>query len=544
MEGAEKIEFPNRTMYESVWENNKDNLSDTALIYYGKKITYGQLFSMINLAFEKMKALGIRKSDTVAFISILTPEMIAMFYALNKLGAIACMMDPRTAPECLAKYIKTADTKCVFVQDVCNGVADEVLRESNNIRVVVFSTSTMMGFPAKAAYAIKTKCKPLQHEHVKYNVINTGKIISQDIQEEAGDLPAVVCYTGGTTGESKGVLLSNNNANAIVEQYRIPTGGFERQQKWLSPAVPFIAYYLICSLHGPLMLGMQCFLEIYDNEKMKKIVKKNRINHLCAIPSFYEEMLKEDNSDWSYVIMPTTGGDKLSEKTYNTVNEALKKGNCDWKICNGYGMTEVSSGACMSFFDGCNKVGSVGIPLAQTIVSAFNPDTGEEAKIGEQGEICIAGPGVMIGYLNNEEATKDIIRTHHGQRWMHTGDIGHVDEDGCVFIDGRMKRMIVRFDGFKLFPTLIEEKLLTCGLIDNCSCVGMSDDGHGVGQVAVVFYTIKDDEGNLEEVENELRKTALELLPKYSQPFAYKKIDELPRTKIGKVDYRKLESLL
>lgn len=176
-------------------------------------------------------------------------------------------------------------------------------------------------------------------------------------------------------------------------------------------------------------------------------------------------------------------------------------------------------------------------------MTAFDVETGEEVPIGKQGEICISGPGVMIGYLNNREATDEIIKVHHDRRWIHTGDIGYIDEDGCVFVTGRMKRMIIRFDGFKVFPSVVEEKMLTCHLIEDCSCVAMKDEQHDVGQVPIVFYTMSNTNVTCEFVEQELRKISEELLPEYSQPYDYKMIDELPRTRAGKVDYRKLEEM-
>lgn len=538
--------YPQQTLFDNIWNNNKNNLNDIALHYFGKKITYKELFSMIHLAELKLDELDIKFQDAVAFIGIYTPEMIALFYALNKIGAVSCMMDPRTAPESLAKYIQDARVKCLFLQDACCEVAQKVLMRAEVAQTVVLSTSVSMGFPIKYLYSLKKKITTERIQFIHYESIKLRdgeKNAKEEKQvDNVNDIPAVVCYTGGTTGNSKGVLLSNGNLNSIVEQFRVMTGGFERQQKWLSPSVPFITYFLNCSLHMPLAFGMQCYIELYDNANMMKKVKKHRIHHVAATPSFFEEFIT-DSEDFSYIIMPTTGGDKLSERAYNQINKQLEKGKCNWKICNGYGMTEVSSGACISYKGKSNKANSVGIPLINTIVTAFDIETGEEVSIGRQGEICISGPGVMIGYLNNREATDEIIKVHHGKRWIHTGDIGYIDEDGCVFVVGRMKRMIIRFDGFKIFPAVVEEKMLTCCLIEDCSCVAMKDERHDVGQVPVVFYTMSNANVTCEFVEQELRKISEELLPEYSQPYDYKMIDELPRTHAGKIDYRKLEEM-
>lgn len=541
---CKEIDIPKCSLYENIWNNNKEHLSDIALHYFGTKITYGRLFDMIRIAEGRARKLDIKSGDKIGFISLYTPEMIALFYALNKLGAVCCMMDPRTAPENLSKYIKSADVKCLFIQDACIDITDKVLSIIEIKKAVVLSTCASMEFPKKQLIYMKMR-KKYSQRYIRFEKIDYEKIIDAETKPtDVGRQPAVVCYTGGTTGESKGVLLSNENINSVVEQFRAPTGGFERQQKWLSPAVPFVAYFLICSLHMPLAFGMQCYIQLYDNERMIKAVSKYKINHLAATPFFYEKLFKNREKDFSYIIMPTTGGDKLSEKTYNTINEYLEAGNCSWKICNGYGMTEVSSGACISFNGKSNKANSVGIPLINTIVTAFDTGNGEELRQGQQGEICISSPCVMLEYLGNKAATDEVIRFHHGRRWMHTGDIGYIDENGCVFIVGRLKRMIVRFDGFKIFPSLVEEKILTCPLVSDCSCVAMKDKEHEVGEVAVIFYTTKDKNAVAENIENELRKISEQFLPKYSQPSAYHMIDELPYTHAGKVDYRKLEGML
>lgn len=539
-----EIEIPNHSLYENIWLNNKDNLDGIALHYFGNKVRYRKLFELIDEAENKIKELKIRKGDTIAFISLYTPEMIAVFYAINKIGAISAIMDPRTAPDSLVQYINKARIKCVFVQDACSEIADKIVNLVKIEKVIILSTATYMGFPIKQLYKLKTQGKSLNSQFIKYEKIKVGNC-EKTVEEsqDAGNVPAVICYTGGTTGESKGVLLSNKNINAVVEQFRVHKNELVRQQKWLTLSVPFIAYSLICGMHMPLSFGMQCYIELYDNEKLAKTVLKHRIHHVAATPEFYEQLLKYSGKDLSFLIMPITGGDKLSEKTYNAINQRLSNGNCSWKLCNGYGMTEVGSGACVSHKDKTNKANSVGIPFTNTIITAFDVETGEEVKQGESGEICIAGPSVMLGYVGDEEATAKVIKNHNGRRWMHTGDIGYIDEDGCVFISGRIKRMIVRHDGFKVFPAFIEEKMLTCKKIDNCSCVSKNDEIHGSGQLPVVFYTLKNKTDSVQSVENDLREIAKQLLPDYSQPYAYKYVKELPRTHAGKVDYRKLESM-
>jgi long-chain acyl-CoA synthetase len=240
--------------------------------------------------------------------------------------------------------------------------------------------------------------------------------------------------------------------------------------------------------------------------------------------------------------MPITGADKLSKKQYHEINAFLQEHNCSWKICNGYGMTEVGSAACVSVSNECNKAASVGMPFPDTIISAFDVNTGKECKIGESGEVCIQGPGVMKGYFKNKEKTDEVIHIHEdGKRWMHTGDIGHVDEDGCIFIEGRIKRMIIKYDGFKVFPNAVEEKILTCSLVENCACVGIEDKVHGAGQLPIAVIVPSDKNTDENTIKDEVQKICKRELSEYAQPAEYYFYDKLPLTHAGKVDYRVLE---
>ncbi len=546
-------ELPKHNLYDNIYLNNKDHLNDIALHYFGRDITYGELFSGINKAERKLLNIGVKKGDIVSFVSIFTPEIIYAFYALNRIGAVCSFLDPRSSKESLINNISKAESKVVIVLDACTDNVDTILEDSRIEHIVLVSTSKYMGSPIKQLYNIKqlTKKKNFNGNNpkiVKWNNLNCSKEMEYLPKRDTNpaDLPAAIFYTGGTTGESKGVLLSNYNINSPVEQLRKLTGGFNRGESWLSPSVPFIAYFTIASIHSPLSFGMKCYIQLYDVKAMAKTILKKHISHIAASPILYEELLKTAKSnDLSYIIMPTTGADKISEKRYHEINDFFHSHKCSWNICNGYGMTEVGSAVCVCYKGNTNKANSVGIPFPNTIISSFNPETNDECKVGETGEICISGPSVMMGYFKNPEKTDEVIKIHSdGKRWMHTGDLGYIDEDGCVFIIGRIKRMITKYDGFKVFPSLVEEKILKCPLIENCSCVAMNDREHGVGQVPVVFVVVKSNEPDKNAIEKQLAEISANQLPDYSRPIKYFFIEQLPLTHAGKVDYRKLEQML
>lgn len=357
--------------------------------------------------------------------------------------------------------------------------------------------------------------------------------------------PALLEYTGGTTGISKGVVLSNDNVNAIIEQTKYSGVPLERGESWLSVAFPFTAYSLICSQHMPLSLGITAHLCFsLDMEKVEKQLLKHKVNHMANTPLMWEQLTKSKHTakaDLSFIIAPTVGADALDVKKEEEINQFLKEHNCKYKLAKGYGMTEVSSGVCITPTNDVNKIGSVGIPLNLTTVGVFDIDTGDEQTYGMQGEICVQGPSVMLGYYNNEVANNDILRKHSdGQVWLHSGDLGHIDEDGFLFIDGRIKRMIIDHTGFKIFAPIVENAILEIPEIEKCCVVGIKDKEHNVGQIPVAFIITKM-LTDIKRVETDIIGLCEEKLPTYSYP---KKIifkEKFPYTSAGKVDYRALE---
>lgn len=535
--------LPRHSLYQNIYEENKKRLDYTALVYFGKKISYRKFFEMIHEAERKLLGLGVRKGDVITFISIATPEQLALFYAINKIGAVSSLLDPRISPESQIKNIIKTNTKVVFILDACADSAQKIVSEID-VKVVLLRTSTSMGQPIKLLYSLKNGSKKIDgfayYEQLSLNNNSKEDSVAIDVADEV----AAIFYTGGTTGESKGVVLTNYNINSVVEQFRKISGGFEAGQKWLTTSVPFVAYVMICSLHMPLSFGMECNIELFIPAELPNAILRRKINHIAGSPVLYEELMKKIDSktDLSFLVMPVTGADKLDPTTYDKVNNMFEKHCCEWKICNGYGMTEVGSGACVSLNTASsNKAGSVGIPLPNTIVTTFDVASGQECKLGESGELCIAGPGVMKEYFDNPDETAKVIKEHDGQRWLHTGDIAHIDEDGCVFIEGRIKRMIIKFDGFKVFPDDVESKLMKCEMIENCCCVA-ANETNGCGQVPVLFYVPKPGCTDA-EIEAELKRLSDETISSYARPVKYIPIEKLPRTGAQKVDYRKLEEM-
>ena len=361
------------------------------------------------------------------------------------------------------------------------------------------------------------------------------------------DHACVVVHTGGTTGSPKGVMLTDDCFNGIALQFQAYPKLFHRGQKLMNVMPPFIAYGFACGIHLPLVLGFTVIIiPNLDPAKLGRLVLKHKPEHMFGVPTHYQQLAADPklrDKDLSFIINYAAGGDSLSRGAEQTVNDFLAAHGARYPIAKGYGMTEVSSAATVAAgLD--NKPGSVGIPMVNTIIAAFEPGTDRELPIGERGELCISGPCLMKGYYNKPEETAILLRRHpDGRVWAHTGDMGYLDEDGFVFLDSRIKRMIIRHDGFKVFPSMIENVVSRHPAVHQCSVVGCADKDHTQGRLPFVYIVLKSDTtAKKKQVIRELERMCAEELPEYVQPVAYKFISSMPMTPVGKVDYRQLEA--
>ena len=541
-------DLPECKVYDYILENNKDDLSRAAINYYGRKLTYRQLFRGIEDAAKAFLQIGVKEGDIIAVISVTIPETIYTFYGLNRIGAVSNMIDPRTSAEGIREYILEVDAKVVVVLDMAYEKIKEAIVGTNVSHVIMLSPSDSLPAAKKLLYRLGkgTKAgKTADYLSWRSFVADGADQVVRDVPYKK-DTCCVIVHTGGTTGRPKGVMLSNDNLNCSAFQLMNSAFTMKRGDIWADVMPPFIAYGIGNGLHMPLVKGMEVVLiPAFDPEKYDKLMIKYRPTQIVGVPSHYEGIINSrrlKNKDMSYLESPVVGGDTMKIDLEDKVNSFLKEHNVRFNILKGYGMTEVSAAvsACMS--DEINKRGSVGIPFAHTVISAFDHDTGEELKQGQKGEICITGPNTMLGYYDNEEETDNILKMHDdGRIWVHSGDLGHIDEDGMLFIEGRIKRMIIRHDGFKVFPGFIENTILKNPLVKQCCVVGQNDLSHAQGMLPIAYIVLRNDKGNQDELLKELKLLCEEELPEYAQPRAFFIIDSMPLTSIGKIDYRYLE---
>ena len=541
--------LPALSAFEYVCQRSKNHLNDTALEYYGRKFTYADLIVNVKKTAAALRGAGVKKGDIITVVSIMTPEIIALFYAADMIGATLNLVDPRYSVEGIREYIEEVDSHLLVCLNVVYERCRQAAKRTNVEKVIVLSPADSLPPVMAVGYKLTTPDKNKYASNVIRwkQFIKGGEGQSTAAEPYDPDHACVVVHTGGTTGSPKGVMLTDDCFNGIALQFQAYPKLFHRGQKLMNVMPPFIAYGFACGIHLPLVLGFTVIIiPNLDPAKLGSLVLKHKPEHMFGVPTHYQQLAADPklrDKDLSFIINYAAGGDSLSRGAEQTVNDFLAAHGVRYPIAKGYGMTEVSSAATVAAgLD--NKPGSVGIPMVNTVVAAFEPGTDQELPIGERGELCISGPCLMKGYYNKPEETAILLRRHpDGRVWAHTGDIGYLDEDGFVFLDSRIKRMIIRHDGFKVFPSMIENVVSRHPAVHQCSVVGCADKDHTQGRLPFVYIVLKSDTtAKKKQVIRELERMCAEELPEYVQPVAYKFISSMPMTPVGKVDYRQLEA--
>lgn len=541
--------LPALSAFEYVCQRSKNHLNDTALEYYGRKFTYADLIVNVKKTAAALRGAGVKKGDIITVVSIMTPEVIALFYAADMMGATLNLVDPRYSVEGIREYIEEVDSHLLVCLNVVYERCRQAAKRTNVEKVIVLSPADSLPPVMAVGYKLTTPDKNKYASNVIRwkQFIKGGEGQSTAAEPYDPDHACVVVHTGGTTGSPKGVMLTDDCFNGIALQFQAYPKLFHRGQKLMNVMPPFIAYGFACGIHLPLVLGFTVvIIPNLDPAKLGSLVLKHKPEHMFGVPTHYQQLAADPklrDKDLSFIINYAAGGDSLSRGAEQTVNDFLAAHGARYPIAKGYGMTEVSSAATVAAgLD--NKPGSVGIPMVNTVVAAFEPGTDQELPIGQRGELCISGPCLMKGYYNKPEETAILLRRHpDGRVWAHTGDMGYLDEDGFVYLDSRIKRMIIRHDGFKVFPSMIENVVSRHPAVHQCSVVGCADKDHTQGRLPFVYIVLKAGiTAKKKQVIRELERMCAEELPEYVQPVAYKFISSMPMTPVGKVDYRQLEA--
>ena len=540
-------QMPQCTIYSYLKHMNRESPDRVALNYYGARITYGTLLNSINETANAFAALGVKAGDMVSFLSVAVPECIAAIYAANKLGATCNMVDPRLDTHSISKMIEHSGSRILVAIDAAWPKVAKIKADIAQDHILMQPVARSLPFIKKAAKKIITKTKVEYDGVVKRwdDFLALGKGVTVEEAPYVGDAVAAIAHTGGTTGFPKGVMLTNDSMNSVAFNFQY--AGLEAKpcDRFLGIIPVFTSYGIVCGMHMPLCMGFELIpIPQFVPKTIGKLVKTYRPNHMISTPAFYELLMdskETKNMDLSFLITMGSGGDTMNEGLEARLKQFMKEHNIKYPLAQGYGMSEVSAAASFCVND-IFKSASVGIPSLTTVISIFDPDTGEELGYGEKGEICITGPSVMKGYYKRPEETDNVLRRHaDGKLWVHSGDVGYMDEDGFLFIQGRIKRMICRFDGHKVFPVNIESMVSEHEGVRNCCVIGVNDREHSQGQyplITVMFYEGVDREAACREIWEDVYERCEER----GKPVALLAVDEIPMTGSFKNDAAKLEN--
>lgn len=538
--------LPECSMYEYLRASSKERLEDVAIVYFDRKITYKMLFQKIDRIASVLASMGVKQGSVVSIISLNTPEAICTFYALNKLGAIACMEYVTQSEEALVSSIRATGTQWVFVLDMFFSQYAAALQASGVAHIVVFSLSDSMGYIIKWAASLKKPKLPSGGRFLSFVSFLKLAVSEEFAVVKNGRIPAVMVSTSGTTGVPKKVVHSSFNINSIVFQYQTSGMKFQRGETYLSMAPLFLAFGITLAIHLPLCVGVTSVIALDpDAKKTIAMFVKYRPNHFLCGDYHLLEMISSaevGNMDLSFLRTVALGGESLSPEDVTRVNDFLKAHHSPVGVITGYGMTEVGATA-ITEMNSAAKAGTVGIPQSRVTVKVVETKSGAEKSYGEVGELLIHAPGVMLEYWHNPQETDAAIETDpQGRKWVHSGDLAKIDCDGFVSIQGRMKRIYRRLMPrtgaiYKIFPDYIEQTLSRCAEIKHCAVVCIK---HEEFITVPVVFVVPARQGTL-PVQSLMDSLRAEI-GDYNVPVRCIQKNELPLLPNGKVDYRALES--
>ena len=545
------LEYPHKTMYEMVEAAAKRHPNHVAYVFMGKKTTYTEFMKRIQAAAQGLYKMGIRKGDKVTICMANTPQALDCFYALNRIGAIPNMIHPLSASQEIAFYLNFSKSKAVLTLDQFYYKVAEILPQLENpTEILIAKVADEFPAPLSALYPLTKTARavkklPKAGYTLWYDMVKAGKNTKLPAQKSRYDSCGAILYSGGTTGTTKGIMLSNLNFNALALQ-TIAASGFSMEEisnmKMLSVMPVFHGFGLGIGIHTPLVAGGTCILIPQFNVKVyAKTLMKQKPNLIPGVPTLFEALLRTEDlegADLSFLKGIFSGGDSLSPELKKKVDAFLREHNCSEQIREGYGTTECVTASCLTPKDYARQ-GSIGVPFPDTYYKIVEPGTTNEVGPNIEGEICISGPTVMLGYMDNPYETANTLRRHYdGRIWLHTGDLGHMDQDGFVYFRQRIKRMIIT-SGYNVYPSQLEN-IIDANDKVLISCVIGVKDPYRVQRVKAYVVPMPGVEPS-EALKQEILDYCSGRIAKYAMPREIEFRKELPKTLVGKVAYRVLE---
>ena len=545
------LDYPDCTMYEAVERCAETYPNHIAYVFMGRKTTYRAMAAEIDLCARALKATGVRPGDRITMAMPNCPQAVIMFYAINLVGATANMIHPLSAAGEIKFYLNFSHSKAVLTLDQfytkVAGILPELENHTTTLLVAKIEDELLPHLAVGYALTAGRKYpKPPKKGNYLWwsEFMRMGKKRNLPLPKDLGNANdgASILYSGGTTGTTKGILLTNLNFNALGQQVIAANPMFRPGDRMLAAMPLFHGFGLGVCVHTMLSQGGRCILiPRFTAKSYAKQIVKYKCNFIAGVPTLYEALLRlpsMDGANLSSLKGVFSGGDSLSIELKKKFDKFLYDHKASIQVREGYGTTETVTACCLTpphMF----KEGSIGLPFPDTYIKIVEPDTDREVPYGQEGEILLAGPTVMKEYMNNPEETAQTLRTHaDGLTWVYTGDLGVMDEQGFIYFRGRAKRMIIS-SGYNVYPSQIEN-ILDAHEYVQMSCVIGVPDPYKMQKVKA-FVKLAQGVPATEETKQVLMAYCRKNVAKYAMPYDIEFKEDMPKTLVGKVAYRQLE---
>lgn len=536
-EEAINTPLPECTVWENIYKRNKDHLTDTALLYFGKKISYGKLFSEIDRTAKALTSLGVKNGDNVAICMPAVPEAIYTILALNKLGANAGMLNPTFNETQLTDRVNEIEASVLVVVNELYTTIQNVIPKTSIKHIVTCPAANSLG----AFVRLVKKVKPISGT-LRWNVfIQQGRGTSYQTASYEKQKPAIMVFSSGTTGASKGIQLTNDGINATIHEYECGDFGFKRQDIYFAQIPIWFSTGICVTMLTPLAFGIITLLEpVYDFELFRRHILKYKPNFLITAMGLLDYLMnKQPRSEaYKHFMYLCAGGEYVAPVAEEKYNRWLADNGNLRGLHKGYGMCECGGTVTYSC-ERINTVGAAGIPMPHVTVAAFDLVTGEEKRYGERGEIRVLTPCRMLGYYKKPvETAKYFHSDAHGNVWACTGDMGYVAEDGNVYVSGRISDSYVTSNGRTVYLFDIERAVLDIPQVRQCKAIPHEING----VMTHICHTALIGGANLEETLRMIKKHCAEKLESTHQPELFRFYDDaLPVAPSGKLNVNEMK---
>ena len=542
------LDYFEGSMFDKVADIAAKYPRNIAFDFMGKSTTYKKMVQEIERCARALKTIGVREGDKVTIAMPNCPQAIYMFYAVNRVGAIANMIHPLSAEKEIEFYLNESESVTAITLDQFYHKFEHIRANTKVVNIIIASVADALSKPIKAGYMLtegrKIKKIPKEAPVIRWKQFMrlADACFYQYAVERKSDDPAVILYSGGTTGTTKGIVLSNKNFNALGQQVVATNPMFRPGDRMLAAMPLFHGFGLGVCVHTMLSQGGRCILiPRFTAESYAKQITKYRCNFIAGVPTLYEALLRlktMDGADLSCLKGVFSGGDSLSMELKKKFDKFLRDHKATIQVREGYGTTETVTACCLTPVS-YHKEGSIGIPFPDTYIKIVEPGTDKELPYGEEGEILLAGPTVMMEYMKHPEETAQTLRHHaDGLTWVYTGDLGEMDEEGFIYFKGRAKRMIIS-SGYNVYPGQLEN-ILDAHEAVQMSCVIGVPDPYKMQKVKA-FVKLAAGYQPTEETRQMLMDYCRKHIAKYAMPYDIAFKEDMPKTLVGKVAYRVLE---